>query len=568
MDLQRYLLIGAIALLSFMLLTEWVQFQDQHKDSATASRYQTQRDRPADAEAMPNVEIPPAAPANEDLPTLPAAEAPRPEAVAVQRLVKVTTDTLEIGIDTRGGDVVFAALPQHLAKLNNSDVPFVLLENGDARTYIAQSGLLGERGPDTKQQRAAYTSAKSDYRLADGTDQLQVDLLFEQDGLRITKRFEFTRGDYLINVRYIVENTSDEPYAATPFAQLKRDSSKDPGVQSSGMGMGMSSYLGAATTSADKPFQKISFSDIAEKKYQKTQQGGWVAMLQHYFLSAWIPAPDAEYNYRTAHMRDGTNIIGFTAGRLVVAPKSQGEFAVKLYVGPKDQERLEQISPGLELSVDYGFLWWIAQPLFALLTWFHGVVGNWGWAIVLVTLMVKLLFFQLNATAYKSMANMRRVQPKLMEMRERYADDKQKQSQEMMNLYKKEKINPLGGCLPILVQMPVFIALYWVLLESIELRHAPWILWIRDLSSMDPYFILPLLMGASMFIQQKLNPPPPDPMQAKIMQWLPVIFTFFFLWFPAGLVLYWVVNNILSIAQQYIITRRIEGAAAKAATKA
>jgi YidC/Oxa1 family membrane protein insertase len=286
-------------------------------------------------------------------------------------------------------------------------------------------------------------------------------------------------------------------------------------------------------------------------------------MIQHYFLSAWIPNPEHINTFSARVTRSGFNIAGFTSPTLVLDPGKSGEIGASFYAGPKDQNRLREISPYLDLSVDYGWLWWIAQPLFWLLTKIHSFVGNWGVAIILLTVLIKAAFFKLSAASYRSMANMRRVQPKMMEIREQYADDKQKQSQAMMELYKKEKINPMGGCLPILVQMPVFIGLYWMLMESVELRQAPFFLWIKDLSVMDPYFVLPLLMGASMYFMQKLNPPPPDPMQAKIMQWMPVMFTFFFLWFPAGLVLYWLVNNLLSIAQQWVITRQIEQAGSK-----
>jgi YidC/Oxa1 family membrane protein insertase len=288
--------------------------------------------------------------------------------------------------------------------------------------------------------------------------------------------------------------------------------------------------------------------------------GGWIAIVQHYFISAWIPNAETSHNYSTIKTQNGLNIIRFTSPQITVAAGEQARIKSQFYAGPKDQYTLETISSGLELTVDYGWLWWIAQPLFWILTKIYSVVGNWGVAIIGITVLVKLVFFQLNATAYKSMANMRKVQPKMAAIKERCGDDKQKQSAEMMALYKKEKINPLGGCLPILVQMPVFISLYWVLMETVELRHAPFMLWIDDLSVMDPFFVLPLIMGASMFIQQKLNPAPPDPMQAKVMQWMPVMFTFFFLFFPSGLVLYWVVNNTLSIVQQYIITKRIENA--------
>ena len=341
------------------------------------------------------------------------------------------------------------------------------------------------------------------------------------------------------------------------FGQLKRDNSADPSADSSGMGM--APYLGAAIHLAEEPYKKVSFDDIADKEFPKQNlEGGWVAIVQHYFTSAWIPDASQTHSYSMLKAKDDANIVRFTSPQLTVEPGTTGEITSQLYTGPKDQYKLETISEGLELTVDYGILWWIAQPLFWLLTKLYSYLGNWGFAIIAVTVLVKAAFFQLNAKAYTSMANMRKVQPKLVALRERYADDRQKQSQEMMALYKKEKINPLGGCLPILVQMPVFISLYWVLMESVELRHAPFIGYIKDLSVMDPYFILPLIMGVSMFIQQKLNPPPPDPMQAKVMQWMPVMFTFFFLFFPAGLVLYWVVNNTLSIVQQYIITKRIE----------
>ena len=326
--------------------------------------------------------------------------------------------------------------------------------------------------------------------------------------------------------------------------------------------MGMQPFLGVAITQPDDRFTKFTFDDLMEEPFKAQLPGGWIAMIQHYFLSAWIPSAEQSHTFSARVTRSGFNIAGFTSPAMVLDPGQSGTVGAGFYAGPKDQYRLKEISPYLDLSVDYGWLWWIAQPLFWLLTKIYALVGNWGVAIILLTVLIKAAFFKLSATSYKSMANMRRVQPQMVDIREQFADDKQKQSQAMMELYRKEKINPMGGCLPILVQMPVFIGLYWMLMESVELRHAPFILWIKDLSVMDPYFVLPLMMGASMYFMQKLNPPPPDPMQAKIMQWLPVMFTFFFLWFPAGLVLYWVVNNLLSMAQQYVITRQIEKAAA------
>ena len=314
----------------------------------------------------------------------------------------------------------------------------------------------------------------------------------------------------------------------------------------------------AAVSSPDKRYEKIPFDDMAQQDISRDVPGGWAAMIQHYFISAWIPPRDATNHFYTKALPGERYLVGLAGPTREVAPGSVADLGLELYMGPKNQDRLAQIADGLDLTVDYGWLWFIAQPLFWLLKWLHKLVGNWGWAIVLVTVLIKLAFYHLSATSYRSMANMRRMAPRLQSLKERYGDDKQRLNQAMMELYKKEKINPLGGCLPILVQIPVFIALYWVLLESVEMRQAPFILWIEDLSIKDPYFVLPLIMGVSMYIQQKLNPAPPDPMQAKIMMSLPFVFTIFFAFFPSGLVLYWVVNNILSISQQWYITRKIE----------
>jgi len=563
MDLQRSLLIGAIAVLSFMLLTKWVDFQDartsaQHQESTRLSATESQvPDLPSAASA----EVAEDLPSMDDTPA-PAAVPADPVVTNNGRIVQVHTDVLQMAIDLEGGDIIELALPGYPAQLDNPDVPFVLLEQNSNRTYIAQSGLIGANGID-KDGRPTYTSPSSIYKLPDDQNELVVDLQWQDEtGVKVTKRFTMTRGEYLLRVDYLIDNATSERWQANLFGQLKRDSSPAPTASSSG-GMGLAPFLGAATTQPDDHFTKFTFSDMAEEPFKATIAGGWIAMIQHYFLSAWIPDAQQNNNYSTRVTSGGFNIAGFTTPPLVLDPGQQGELGAAFYAGPKDQYRLKEISPYLDLSVDYGWLWWIAQPLFWLLTKIHSFVGNWGVAIILLTVLIKAAFFKLSATSYRSMANMRRVQPKMQDIREQYADDKQKQSQAMMELYRKEKINPMGGCLPILVQMPVFIALYWTLMESVELRQAPFILWIKDLSVMDPYFVLPLLMGASMFFMQMLNPPPPDPMQAKIMKWMPVVFTFFFLWFPAGLVLYWVVNNLLSMAQQYVITKQIEKGAAK-----
>jgi YidC/Oxa1 family membrane protein insertase len=457
-----------------------------------------------------------------------------------------------------GGDIVELALSQYLQKLDDPDQPFILLEDNTNRIYVAQSGLIGPNGID-KGERAQFSSQSDSYTMDAGEESLKIDLLWSNtDGLDVIKRFTFHRDSYVVGVDYLVTNNSSTRFEANLFGQIKRDSSEDPAASSSGMGM--VPFLGSAITQPDDRFTKFDFDDMKEEPFKGQIPGGWIAMIQHYFLSAWIPNPEQTHNYSTRVTKSGFNIAGFTSPTLTVEPGNTGSTGAKFYAGPKDQYALRDISPYLELSVDYGFLWWIAQPIFWLLTQIQSIVVNWGLAIILLTVVIKGAFFKLSAKSYKSMANMRKVQPKMADIREQFADDKQKQSQAMMELYKKEKINPMGGCLPILVQMPVFIALYWVLMEAVDLRHAPFMLWIHDLSVMDPYFVLPLIMGASMWFMQKLNPPPPDPMQAKIMQWMPVMFTFFFLWFPAGLVLYWVVNNLLSMAQQYVITKRIEAA--------
>jgi YidC/Oxa1 family membrane protein insertase len=563
MDLQRSLLIGAIAVLSFMLLTEWVAFKDEKTSAATESSSRLISQSNNGISEIPEAPREPITADSfaEDIPVAMETETAEtvPSTTTSGRIIQIRTDALQLAIDLKGGDIIESALPGFLEKLDNPDVPFVLLEQNEQRVYIAQSGLIGPDGID-KGDRPLFSAKSSDFSLPSGQEQLEVDLHWQNDdGISIIKRFTVQRGSYLTKVEYLVTNDSSARWQANLFGQIKRDSSED----SASSGQGMAPFLGAAITQPDERFTKFSFDDMAEEPFRAELPGGWIAMIQHYFLSAWIPNPEQSHNYTTRVTKSGFNIAGFTSPALVLDPGNSGSVSADFYAGPKDQYRLREISPYLELSVDYGWLWWIAQPLFWLLTNIYSLVGNWGVAIILLTVLIKAAFFKLSATSYKSMANMRRVQPQMASIREQYGEDKQKQSQAMMDLYKKEKINPMGGCLPVLVQMPVFIALYWTLMESVELRQAPFILWIEDLSVLDPYFVLPLLMGSSMWFMQKLNPPPPDPMQAKIMQWMPVMFTFFFLWFPAGLVLYWVVNNLLSMAQQFVITRQIESAAAK-----
>ncbi|WP_010324472.1 membrane protein insertase YidC [Marinobacterium stanieri] len=555
MDVQRVILIAALALVSYLMVLQWNEDygpaqQPQQQQTATVSAY-------GDSNSQPVSELPQASDANQDA-DVPVSGQAVAKPVDSNKLISVRTDVLELLIDPKGGDVIHAALPEHESALNSGQ-PFVLLEQNANRTYVAQSGLVGQDGPDGNSEgRPVYTSAQSEYTLEG--DSLSVDLtLTTETGVQITKRFTFQQGQYDVAVEYLVNNTGAEPFNAVLFGQIKRDGTADPSQQTS---MGMQSYLGGVFSTAENNYQKVDFGDMDEERFKATSPDGWVAMVQHYFLSAWIPAPGAEYTYQSRKI-NGQYLVGFLSPSFTVAPGQEQTVSATFYAGPKDVDQLEQIAPNLELTIDYGWLWWIASPLYMLLKWIHSVVGNWGLAIIGITILVKAALFHLNAKAFKSMAKMRKFAPEMTRLKELYGDDRQKMSQEMMKLYQKEKINPLGGCLPILVQMPVFIALYWVLMESVELRHAPFFGYIQDLSQMDPYFILPILMGATMFIQQMLNPTPPDPMQAKMMKMLPIIFTFFFLWFPAGLVLYWLVNNMLSIAQQWVINKQIESGEAK-----
>ena len=554
MDIQRSILLVGLAVVSYLLVLQWNQDYGQAPLPAASSATQSTTSPLPELTASNNDDVPTA---SQDEAQAPAADAP----AASQSLIRVQTDVLDLAIDPRGGDIVQLTLPQYPRRQDRPDVPFQLFDNGNERVYLAQSGLTGSNGPDARSSgRPLYHSATQHYQLSDDQQQLVVDLQFSEAGVDYTKRFTLQRGQYDLKVSYLINNQSEQPWVGNMFAQLKRDGSGDP---SSTTATGTATYLGAALWTADEPYKKVCMGDMDDKQLRQTVAGGWVAWLQHYFVTAWIPAADSNNVVQTRKDSQGNYIVGFTGPSLNVPAGAQAETSAVLYAGPKIQSELKTLSPGLELTVDYGFLWFIAQPIFWLLEQIHKLLGNWGWSIIMLTVIIKLIFFPLSAASYRSMARMRAVAPKLQALKEKYGDDRQKMSQGMMELYKKEKINPLGGCLPILVQMPVFLALYWVLLESVEMRQAPWLLWITDLAIKDPYFILPLIMGVTMFIQQQLNPTPPDPMQARVMKLMPIIFTFFFLWFPAGLVLYWVVNNVLSIAQQWYITRQIERAAAQ-----
>ena len=565
MDIRRFIIFAGLAISSYMLILAWNEDYGQTKQPVASESIATSQT--AEMSDLPDTSVP--VQTDSDAPSVGGETTltEQPLTVASGDIVRVTTDVFNLAIDPKGGEVVSVALPQYPASLNAKDTPFVLMDSSHAFTYVAQSGLLGKNGID-KDGPVTFSSEATEYQLAEGEDSLAVEMTYQADGVNVKKIFTFTRGSYLVDVAYEIENQTAETWQGVFYAQLKRDRSGDP---HSGNAMGMQSYLGTALTTNDEAYKKYSFDDLDDNKFKENVDGGWAAILQHYFVTAWIANPDQPHTFNGRKAGDNY-IIGFYDKTLMIPAGETQTAGAKLYAGPKIQNDLAQAAPNLELTVDYGWLWWIAQPLFAVLDFIQtgkisifgfdidlGTgVGNWGVAIILLTVLIKLAFFKLSATSYRSMANMRKVAPKMTAIREKYGDNREKLGQEMMALYKKEKINPLGGCLPILVQMPVFIALYWVLMESVELRQAPFFLWIEDLSVKDPFFILPLIMGASMFIQMRLNPQPQDPMQAQVMKFMPVIFTVFFLWFPAGLVLYWVVNNVLSIAQQWYITRQIE----------
>ncbi|MEO9654146.1 membrane protein insertase YidC [Marinomonas sp.] len=549
MDFRRYFLWGALFISGYLLFLQWNQdYGPQSTPQSTAQTTQTETSSQTSNDLPSAAQSTDVAVADSEIPQ-------NATQIAPGKLIEVTTDTLRVAINPVGGDLVEAALLDYKKVLGQPD-SFVILENGAERTYVTQSGLIGKNGPDASPEgRPVYQSESTSYSLTDGTDSLDVDLYYtDAAGIKYTKTFRFSKGSYSIRQLITVDNTSAETWRGNLFAQIKRDNSEDPSQAS---GMGLQPYLGGAISDEENKYDKVSFSDMAEEPVKKTTTQGWVAILQHYFVSAWIPEQGQKVTLQ-ARTNNDFNIIGFTGSAVEIAAGQQGTLSSTFYVGPKLQDQLEATAENLALTVDYGWLWWLAKPLFWLLTMIQSVVINWGVAIILIVVVVKAIFFKLSATSYRSMAKMRKFGPEIAKLKEQHGDDRQKMSQAMMTLYKKEKINPLGGCLPILVQMPVFLSLYWVLMESVELRHAPFFLWIHDLSAMDPYFVLPILMGLSMLGQQMLNPTPPDPMQARIMKIMPIAFTFFFLWFPSGLVLYWVVNNTLSIVQQYIITKRIE----------
>lgn len=472
------------------------------------------------------------------------------------RFIKVNTDVLEAIIDKEGGNIVRVSLLNYPLSLEDKK-PFVLLNDDASNFYVAQSGLSSSLGPDTQNQLAFYSSKQSEYNLGENQKQLIVDLSWQQNGIIVNKKFIFNRGDYVIDVNYDLTNKSSQTWDGQFYAQIVRKKTEE--TKTGFMNIG--NYEGAAISSDAKHYEKISFKEMSKTNLDREIKGGWLAMQQRYFLSAWIPLANENYRYfsKVDHSSD-IYTVGLIGSKIALAPGQAVNTKARLYVGPEVVEYLKTAAPHLDLTIDYGWLWLISSAIFWVMKQIYRVVQNWGWAIILTTVLIKAIFYKLSVASYRSMANMRKLQPKLQQLRERYGDNRQKLNQAVLELYKKEKVNPMQGCLPILIQIPVFIGLYWVLIESVQLRQAPFMGWIHDLSARDPYFILPIIMGITMFIQQRLNPQPTDPVQAKVMMALPIVFTFLFLYFPSGLVLYWVVNNILSILQQWYITSKIEHA--------
>ena len=554
MDVKRNLLLVGLAVVSYLMLLAWNKdYPVQPEIVNTSPSVQT-------TDSLPSANI---NSSTNDLPQVQGQQNPViAPAQSTSTLITISTPFQLVTIDLLGGDIVKLALPQFPTSLKQENDPFILLNNSNL-VYIAQSGLIGANGPDASTTgRPLYQSAQTEYSIIDG--QLVVDLTTTApNNVEIIKRFIFSADDYLIQVNYLISNNGTSPWKTNLFGQIKRDSSADPSTKSHMFGG--KTYLGAVLTTPDDPYKKLDFKDIDDGDKSFAMPGGWIGFSQHYFLGGWV-APQALVNTYTLR-RNANNeyLLGFVSPEIQVDPGQSTTIDSAFWAGPKDQYRLEAIAPNFGFTIDYGMLWYFAYPIFWLLTQINDLVKNYGVSIILLTAVIRLLLYPLSAKQFSSQASMKRLQPKIAQLKERYGDDKQKFMQAQMELWKKEKVNPFSGCLPVLVQMPVFLGIYWVLNESVELRQAPFMLWYQDLSVMDSYFVLPILLGGAYFLQQHLTPMMvTDPMQAKMMKWMPVVFSIFFFTFPAGLVLYYLANAVLGILQQWFFTRRIDKAAADA----
>ncbi len=556
MDNLRLVLVFSLAIILLLIYQAWMEDYGATYSPGTAGERPAVQAAAGDSRADLPRGVPQVAAA-----TPSAAPAPGVQAQGTPSLepIRIQTDVLRIEISPRGGTLASAWLLDYPVMPERPEDKVRLFKPDTPNLFLAQSGLIGTNPEILPTHEAIFESTTTSHALAPGQDALDVVLTWTHaSGVQVRKHYTFRRGSYVVTLTQEIVNGGGVPVVARAYNQLQRTDLIDPNATRF-----VYTYTGGVYYTPEDKYKKISFDDMREAKLERPVRDGWLAMIQHYFLAAWIPPRGVEETFYTNVLDDSRYIIGKYSPAVTIAAGESHRFENQLFVGPKIQETLAEVAPGLDLTVDYGWLTVIAQPIHWMLAKIHSVVGNWGWSIIVLTILIKLAFYKLSETSYKSMANMRELTPRLQTLKDRYGDDKERLNQAMMELYKTEKINPLGGCLPILVQIPVFIALYWVLLESVELRQAPWILWIDNLSAPDPFFVLPLIMGVSMYVQQKLNPAPPDPMQAKIMMSLPFVFTVFFAFFPSGLVLYWTVNNLLSIAQQWHITRNIEKAAAK-----
>ena len=537
MESQRTFLLIGLMLVSFLLFQEWDNDYNKPKVDPSATTQTLQANSPESDDYIPS---------SSD------SGLPASATLAKRSVINITTDVFKVKIDTKGGDIVEADLLQY-EDTKGSDTPYMLLgELIEGRQYFSQSGLIGLNGPDASANgRPTYSTEQKTYTLTG--DVLRVPLQFtDSNGVNFTKTYVFKKGQYDVGLEYKINNTTSAPLQVQLYTQIKRT------VQEKGS-MVDQNYLGAAYGTDEEPYEKYSFSDMADKNLNKSTQGGYVAFIQHYFVSAWVPMQDQSNTIYSLITKSNAAIIGAKDPAVNIQAGSEQTLTATYYMGPKESDILEAIHPDLDLTVDYGWLWFISQPLFVLLKWLHSILGNWGVAIIAITIIVKSLMYPLTKAQYTSMAKMRALQPKMAALKEKFGDDRQKFGQATMEMYKKEKVNPMGGCFPILLQMPIFLALFYVFLESTELRHAEFIFWLNDLSAQDPYYVLPILFGASMFVTQKLQPMTvTDPMQQKMMTFMPVIFSVFFLWFPSGLVLYWLVSNLISIVQMLIIYRGME----------
>jgi YidC/Oxa1 family membrane protein insertase len=573
MDNLRFVLITTFAMLVYMLYEAWqIDYGPKLEIPAVVESVNNKEDVPSATGALPAQ-----AEADTTQQNAESAVAPVPALQPVsQKIVTVKTDVLSIDIDLQGGSIQKLDLLAYPVEKENTVVtklrslvglsmseknkaPVRLFNTDQEKLFIAQNGLIAANdSAAAADHHTLFNNQQSEYQLQPGQDNVTVPLTWtDNNGLIVTKSFILKRGSYEITVQQKVQNSSQKPWTGRQYSQLLRVPFDE---NNSGMLTGLRAFDGGVIYTEKEKYQKISFGDMVDENLDVATKGGWTALIQHYFASAWIPPADQENHFYTKHLKDGRFVIGSYSQPVTVAANSEAQFQSQLFAGPKIQPVMEKISPGLELTVDYNVLTFIGKPIYWLLNKIHSIVDNWGLAIIGVTLCIKALFFPLSQASFRSMAKMRKIQPRLKELQERFAGDRQRFNVEMMALYKKEQVNPLGGCLPILVQIPVFMALYWVLGETVEFRQAGFALWIQDLSVMDPFFVLPLIMGVTMKIQQSLNPAPIDPIQAKVIRMFPIVFTVFFLFFPSGLVLYWVVNNTLSIFQQMYITKQIEKA--------